>query len=211
MHFALTRDFRSLRRFSHRLSSRNLAVRVFNLASSARSAAVGRCIFGVRSDCSIPGAVTTTDARKSSVLWVAEPFRIFFPLGLLLGAIGVALWPLFVWHAIAFYPAQAHVRLMIEGLMGSFIIGFLGDCWSAPAGCVTAARRRNLCARCAPNRERFSASHTKTNNRGHRLSRIALVVSRHDGEASASATTICRRRSSCSFSSGCLTHSPEYF
>ena len=60
------------------------------------------------------------------LLWVAEPFRIFFPLGLLLGAIGVALWPLFVWHAIAFYPAQAHVRLMIEGLMGSFIIGFLG-------------------------------------------------------------------------------------
>jgi len=45
---------------------------------------------------------------------------------LFLGAIGVALWPLFVWHAIAFYPAQAHVRLMIEGLMGSFIIGFLG-------------------------------------------------------------------------------------
>lgn len=36
------------------------------------------------------------------------------------------LWPLFVWHAIDFYPAQAHVRLMIEGLMGSFIIGFLG-------------------------------------------------------------------------------------
>ena len=60
------------------------------------------------------------------MLWVAEPFRIFFPLGLLLGAIGVALWPLFVWHAIGFYPAQAHVRLMIEGLMGSFIIGFLG-------------------------------------------------------------------------------------
>jgi uncharacterized protein involved in response to NO len=55
-----------------------------------------------------------------------EPFRIFFPIGLLLGAIGVALWPLFVWHAVNFYPANAHVRLMIEGLMGSFIIGFLG-------------------------------------------------------------------------------------
>jgi uncharacterized protein involved in response to NO len=59
-------------------------------------------------------------------LCFAEPFRIFFPLGLLLGAIGVVLWPLFVWHAIEFYPANAHVRLMIEGLMGSFIIGFLG-------------------------------------------------------------------------------------
>ncbi|HEU5247791.1 MAG TPA: NnrS family protein [Candidatus Udaeobacter sp.] len=64
------------------------------------------------------------NARKS--LGFAEPFRIFFPLGLLLGTIGVVLWPLFVWHAIDFYPAQAHARLMIEGLMGSFIIGFLG-------------------------------------------------------------------------------------
>lgn len=65
-------------------------------------------------------------ARKSPALCVAEPFRIFFPLGLLLGVIGVALWPMFVWHAIDFYPANAHARLMIEGLMGSFIIGFLG-------------------------------------------------------------------------------------
>jgi uncharacterized protein involved in response to NO len=33
---------------------------------------------------------------------------------------------LFVWHAINFYPRDAHLRLMIEGLMGSFIVGFLG-------------------------------------------------------------------------------------
>ncbi|MGI8435858.1 MAG: NnrS family protein [Chthoniobacterales bacterium] len=56
----------------------------------------------------------------------AEPFRIFFPLGLILGAIGVSLWPLFYWHVISVYPAAPHMRLMIEGLMGSFVIGFLG-------------------------------------------------------------------------------------
>ena len=93
--------------------------------SNARSAAVGRFIFGVKSDCSTPDAAAV-DPAKPSGLWVAEPFRIFFPLGLFLGAIGVALWPLYVWHAIEFYPATAHVRLMLEGLMGSFIIGFLG-------------------------------------------------------------------------------------
>lgn len=65
-------------------------------------------------------------SRKFSALCFGEPFRIFFPIGLLFGAIGVALWPLFVWHAINFYPRDAHLRLMIEGLMGSFIIGFLG-------------------------------------------------------------------------------------
>ena len=60
------------------------------------------------------------------MLAAAEPFRILFPTGLLLGSVGVALWPLFVWHLINFYPRDAHLRLMIEGLMGSFIIGFLG-------------------------------------------------------------------------------------
>jgi uncharacterized protein involved in response to NO len=72
-----------------------------------------------------PGG-TNTVSGSVPALPFAEPFRMFFPLGLFLGATGVMLWPLFVWHAIDFYPAQAHARLMIEGLMGSFIIGFLG-------------------------------------------------------------------------------------
>lgn len=63
---------------------------------------------------------------KTATLCANEPFRVFFPLGLFLGMCGVTLWPLFVWHAIGYYPATVHVRLMIEGLMGSFIIGFLG-------------------------------------------------------------------------------------
>jgi uncharacterized protein involved in response to NO len=73
-------------------------------------------------------STTNADVKPPEFLALcfAEPFRIFFPLGLLLGAIGVALWPLFVWHAINFYPREAHLRLMVEGLMGSFIIGFLG-------------------------------------------------------------------------------------
>lgn len=74
----------------------------------------------------IRNSASALDPQKSSAIYFGEPFRIFFPIGLFLGIIGVALWPLFVWHAIGFYPAQAHVRLMIEGLMGSFIIGFLG-------------------------------------------------------------------------------------
>ena len=66
---------------------------------------------------------------KSPLRWTlawAEPFRIFFPLGLFLGAVGVSLWPLFFWGLVDAYPAAPHMRLMIEGLMGSFVIGFLG-------------------------------------------------------------------------------------
>ncbi len=65
-------------------------------------------------------------SRKLPALGFAEPFRLFFPLGLLLGGVGVSLWPLFVWRVIEFYPAAPHMRLMIEGMMGSFVIGFLG-------------------------------------------------------------------------------------
>src|SRR5581483_10012401 len=88
----------------------------------------GLLIFGVSSDCRSLGAnaTDTMTSQQSPALCFAEPFRLFFPVGLLLGVIGVALWPLFVWHAVDFNPANAHARLMIEGLMGSFIIGFLG-------------------------------------------------------------------------------------
>ena len=55
-----------------------------------------------------------------------EPFRVFFPLGLILGAIGVALWPLFFLGGTSVYPATAHARLMIEGFVSCFVFGFLG-------------------------------------------------------------------------------------
>ena len=57
----------------------------------------------------------------------AEPYRIFFPLGTLVGISGVSLWPLFfagMHHS--FYPGVMHARLMIEGFMGAFVFGFLG-------------------------------------------------------------------------------------
>ena len=55
-----------------------------------------------------------------------EPFRIFFPIGAILAVLGVSLWPLYYAGGIAEYPAILHARLMIEGFMASFIIGFLG-------------------------------------------------------------------------------------
>lgn len=56
----------------------------------------------------------------------AEPFRIFFPLATLLGISGVSLWPLFFSGLHKFYPGIMHSRLMIEGFLGGFVIGFLG-------------------------------------------------------------------------------------
>jgi uncharacterized protein involved in response to NO len=55
-----------------------------------------------------------------------EPFRIFFPAGVLAGIVGVALWPLYFWGIAEFYPGQIHARIMACGLFGGFIFGFLG-------------------------------------------------------------------------------------
>ncbi len=55
-----------------------------------------------------------------------EPFRLFFPAGVLAGIVGVLLWPLSFTHIIPFYPGPAHIRLMAYGFFGAFILGFLG-------------------------------------------------------------------------------------
>ena len=65
-------------------------------------------------------------ARRFAQLCCEEPFRIFFPLGLLSGATGVLLWPLFFLGWIDTYPAIPHARLLVQGFLSCFIFGFLG-------------------------------------------------------------------------------------
>ncbi|WP_018289936.1 NnrS family protein [Verrucomicrobium sp. 3C] len=57
---------------------------------------------------------------------IREPYRILFPLGTVFGFLGVAVWPLAALGWAPCPPAQSHARLMIEGFVGSFLIGFLG-------------------------------------------------------------------------------------
>ncbi|MDD4932324.1 MAG: NnrS family protein [Methylacidiphilaceae bacterium] len=60
-------------------------------------------------------------------LSAGEPYRILFPLGLFLGALGVAVWPLFFFWGVAWAPPPiSHPRILIEGFVGSFVLGFLG-------------------------------------------------------------------------------------
>ena len=56
----------------------------------------------------------------------AEPFRLFFPLGILASAIGVLLWPAYFAGWTTAYPLEAHARWMVIGFGGCFITGFLG-------------------------------------------------------------------------------------
>ena len=71
-------------------------------------------------------AIVGTGRPSYLSLCSAEPFRIFFPLALLIGISGVSLWPLFFTGMHKFYPGIMHSRIMIEGFLGGFVIGFLG-------------------------------------------------------------------------------------
>ena len=55
-----------------------------------------------------------------------EPFRVFFPAAVLVGMMGVSLWPLYKIGIDTFYPGQIHARLMAYGFFGGFVLGFLG-------------------------------------------------------------------------------------
>lgn len=55
-----------------------------------------------------------------------EPFRVFFPLGIIASALGVLLWPAYYAGWISYYPLEAHARWMVLGFGGCFIVGFLG-------------------------------------------------------------------------------------
>lgn len=54
-----------------------------------------------------------------------EPFRLLFPVGALIGIIGVMMWPLYAWKVTGVYPGPLHPRVMIEGFIGCFVTGFL--------------------------------------------------------------------------------------
>ncbi|MGI9114967.1 MAG: NnrS family protein [Chthoniobacterales bacterium] len=71
-------------------------------------------------------SLETAPRRSILALCCEEPFRVFFPLGAVLGTIGVSLWPLWYLGWLTTYPSITHARLMIEGFMASYIVGFLG-------------------------------------------------------------------------------------
>lgn len=75
--------------------------------------------------------------KRACRMVLEEPYRVFFPLGVLAGIWGVMMWPMLYAGWIRFYPGEpggAHAHLMIEGFMGAFVLGFLGTAFPRLAG-----------------------------------------------------------------------------
>jgi uncharacterized protein involved in response to NO len=58
-------------------------------------------------------------------LWRAEPFRIFFPLGVVLAWVGVSHWLLYGTGWRATYSCELHGFVQMQAFMMSFAVGFL--------------------------------------------------------------------------------------
>lgn len=87
---------------------------------------------------------STPPAPRPSLLarFQAEPYRLFFPAGALMGISGVSLWPLFFsgMHR-SFYPGMMHARMMIEGFLGALVLGFILTSLTPPDGSRRISRR----------------------------------------------------------------------
>jgi uncharacterized protein involved in response to NO len=60
--------------------------------------------------------------------WRAEPFRLYFPLGVLLAWVGIGHWLLYATGATGSYSCQLHGLVQMQGFMMAFAFGFL---WTA--------------------------------------------------------------------------------
>jgi uncharacterized protein involved in response to NO len=58
-------------------------------------------------------------------IWRREPFRIFFPLGVLLAWIGISHWLLYAAGLSSSYSCQLHGLVQVQAFMMSFAVGFL--------------------------------------------------------------------------------------
>jgi len=54
-----------------------------------------------------------------------DAYRVFFPLGIVLGAAGVSIWPLYYYGLTEGYSGRAHALVQSEGFLYAFIAGFL--------------------------------------------------------------------------------------
>jgi uncharacterized protein involved in response to NO len=54
-----------------------------------------------------------------------EPYRLFFPLGVLFGLAGVAIWPAYSFGLTSTYSGRAHAMVQTYGFLYAFIAGFL--------------------------------------------------------------------------------------
>jgi uncharacterized protein involved in response to NO len=74
-----------------------------------------------------------------------DPYRIFFPLGVLLGLAGVSIWPLYGFGVTAGYSGRAHALVQTNGFLFAFVAGFLLTAVPRFTGTEAPSRPTQIC------------------------------------------------------------------
>lgn len=69
--------------------------------------------------------MTPSPAPPSAPLWRREPYRLLFPLGVVLGQVGVLHWLFYAVGSSATWRSFFHALSMVQGFMLCFALGFL--------------------------------------------------------------------------------------
>jgi uncharacterized protein involved in response to NO len=69
--------------------------------------------------------VLAASAARTAPDWHREPFRLFFPLAVLIGWIGVGHWLLYALGVTSTFSGFLHGQLMMQAFMMAFAVGFL--------------------------------------------------------------------------------------
>jgi uncharacterized protein involved in response to NO len=64
-------------------------------------------------------------AEEANLIWRGEPFRLFFPLGVLFAWIGVGHWLMYTTGVSASYSCKVHGLVQMQAFMMAFAVGFL--------------------------------------------------------------------------------------
>ncbi len=62
---------------------------------------------------------------SDSNLTIPDPYRIFFPLGIFIGLVGVSVWPMLGLGWITYPNPVWHIDLLLQGFLFAFVLGFL--------------------------------------------------------------------------------------
>lgn len=74
---------------------------------------------------SMPPSMQATAQQTAQPVWRREPYRVLFPLGVLLGWVGVGHWLLFALGLSGVWRAPFHALAQVQGFMMCFALGFL--------------------------------------------------------------------------------------
>ena len=86
----------------------------------------GVCAFARRMIWSHPtGIGSSLVVEQPAVLWRREPFRLFFPLGVLLAWVGIGHWLLYGLGITRTYSCLFHGLVQMQAFMMAFAVGFL--------------------------------------------------------------------------------------